>query len=84
LFGAGPTIANDVVFIGALDGLVRAYHSADGRLLWTCQAGAGLNAPFAIAGDFLFVPAGAFFVPSAASGHPESSPALIALRLHFQ
>lgn len=85
LFGAGPTIANDVVFIGALDGLVRGYDTADGRLIWSHQLGAGMNAPFAIAGDMLLVPAGAFLVAAAESDVVASpaapSPALVAFRL---
>lgn len=85
LFGAGPTIANDVVFIGALDGLVRGYSTADGSMLWSHQLDAGLNAPFAVAGEFLFVPAGAFLIPSADSAGlalpAQPTAALVALRL---
>jgi len=54
---SGATVANDVVFAGALDGLVRGYSTADGSLLWSFDTGVGLNAPFAVAGDLLVVPA---------------------------
>lgn len=85
LFGAGPAIANDVVFIGALDGLIRGFNRVDGSLLWSHQAVAGLNASYAIAGDFLFVPAGSFFIASKDSTdqglEPTAAPALIAFRL---
>jgi len=54
---SGVTIANDVVFAGGLDGIVRAYSTSDGTLLWSYQTDAGLNSPFAVAGDLLVVPA---------------------------
>jgi outer membrane protein assembly factor BamB len=68
---SGATVAGDVVFAGALDGIVRAYNAKDGSLLWSYQTGAGLNAPFAVAGDLLVVPAaglklvGAKYAPEA-------------------
>ncbi len=81
--GAGPTIANDLVFVGGLDGLVRAYGTNDGSLVWTFQTAAGINAPFAIAGDTLLVPSSAFIFPSpdAADPLPKYAAELIALRL---
>lgn len=54
---SGATVANDVVFAGALDGIVRAYATGDGSLLASFQTDAGLNSPFAVAGDLLVVPA---------------------------
>jgi outer membrane protein assembly factor BamB len=54
---SGVAIANDVVFAGGLDGIVRAYSTQDGTLLWSYQTDAGLNAPMAVAGDLLVVPA---------------------------
>lgn len=54
---SAATVSNDVVFAGALDGLVRAYSTDDGTLLWSYDTGVGLNAPFAVAGDLLVVPA---------------------------
>lgn len=53
---SGASVANDVVFVGALDGIVRAYSTQDGSLLWSAQTGAGMNAPLAVAGDLLVVP----------------------------
>lgn len=81
---AAATVVNDVVFTGCLDGVVRAYNTEDGSLLWTYQATAGLNAPFTISGDYLIVPAAG---PWAASEDSWSAPAdgggatLIALKL---
>ncbi|MGB3329780.1 MAG: PQQ-binding-like beta-propeller repeat protein [Thermomicrobiales bacterium] len=68
--GSGPVIANDLVFVGSLDGVVRAFTIADGKQVWMTQASAGINAPFAIAGDMLLVPAGSFIVPSSDSPNP--------------
>ncbi|MGB3304929.1 MAG: PQQ-binding-like beta-propeller repeat protein, partial [Thermomicrobiales bacterium] len=53
---SGATVSDDLVFAGALDGIVRAYTVKDGSLVWSFQTGAGLNSPFAIAGDLLIVP----------------------------
>jgi len=81
--GAAPTIANDIFFTGGLDGIVRAYNLTDGSLAWSWQAPAGLNAPYAIAGDMLFVPAGTFLLPSPDTEGELGQPvaALIALKL---
>lgn len=62
--GSGPTISNDLLFLGSLDGLVRAFSLVDGQQVWSVAASAGINAPFAIAGDLLLVPAGSFIVQS--------------------
>lgn len=75
----GATVANDVVFTAALDGVVRAYAVESGDELFTFQANAGINAPLAIAGDLLLVPAAGPFL-----GGPEGAEArseLIALQL---
>lgn len=70
---SGVTVSNDVVFAGALDGIVRAYSADDGTLLWSYDTGVGLNAPFAVAGDLLVVPAaGAKLVSQDYS--PEATP----------
>ena len=70
---SGATVSNDVVFAGALDGIVRAYATGDGSLLASFQTDAGLNAPFAVAGDLLVVPsAGAKLVSDTYA--PESTP----------
>ena len=62
---------------------MRAYGTDDGALAWTFQAPAGINAPFAIAGDTLLVPSSAFIFASSDSADPLPSYAaeLIALRL---
>lgn len=77
----GATIANDVVFTGGLDGLVRGFRVDDGTQVFSHQVPAGINASFAISGDYIFVPAGAPLVPSAdtAEPAPEMSTALVAL-----
>lgn len=67
---AGATIVNDLVFTGTLDGLVRAYNLKDGSLVWKWQATSGLNAPLAIAGDYVYVPAGGPMFPSKESATP--------------
>ena len=81
--GPGPTIATDVLFTGGLDGIVRAFGTDDGTLLWSYQPSAGLNAPYAIAGDMLLVPAGSFIAPSSdTQGEPPTVAAsVIAFRL---
>lgn len=81
--GSGPTIANDLLFIGTLDGMVRAFALADGAEVWSSQTSAGINAPCAAAGDLLLVPAGSIIAPSAESPDPVPGygPALIAYQL---
>jgi outer membrane protein assembly factor BamB/plastocyanin len=64
---AGATVANDVVFTAGLDGIVHGYNTADGSEVWSWQAPAGINAPLAIAGDTLYVPAGGLYIASANS-----------------
>ncbi|MGC4107906.1 MAG: PQQ-binding-like beta-propeller repeat protein [Thermomicrobiales bacterium] len=73
--GAGPTISNDLLFLGSLDGIARAFSLSDGSQVWMSQTSAGINAPFAIAGDTLIVPAGSFIAPSADS--PETLPGFL-------
>ncbi len=64
-FAAGATVANDVVFGAGLDGIVRGFAASSGEEIWHYQTGAGINAPLAIAGDLLLVPAGGPFFPTA-------------------
>ena len=78
-FAGGATLANDLVFGAGLDGLVRAFAIATGEEVWQWQAPVGINAPLAIAGDLLLVPAGGPFFP--ATEMPPGQGALIALRL---
>lgn len=55
------TVANDVVFTGTMDGLVRAYNVADGSPVWSYQTASGISAGPAISGDYLVVPSGGLF-----------------------
>lgn len=59
---AGATVANDIVFTGTLDGVLHAFDIKTGKEIWTYQASAGLNAPPAVAGDMLIIPAAGPFV----------------------
>jgi hypothetical protein len=60
-------VANDVVFSATLDGVFRAYAATTGEPIWSYQAGAGINAPPAVAGDLVIVAAaGPLIAPSAA------------------
>lgn len=80
---AGALVANDVVFTGGLDGVVRGYATADGTQVFTYQTASGLNAPLAASGDFLFVPAGGPLLASVDTWNPAPAPAsaLIALKI---
>lgn len=79
-FAAGATVANDVVFGAGLDGIVRGFETATGQEVWQYQTGAGINAPLAIAGDLLLVPAGGPFMPTA-DPPPAPQNELLAIRL---
>jgi outer membrane protein assembly factor BamB len=67
-YGAA-TVVNDLVFTSDANGRVYAFARSDGAEVWHFDAGGGINAPLAAAGDLLLVPVGV------------SSPALVALRL---
>ena len=56
-YGA-TTAANGVVYIGALDGLLRAYDAASGRLLWAFPLGAPISSGAAIGAGTLVIGAG--------------------------
>jgi outer membrane protein assembly factor BamB len=60
------TVANDVVFTATLDGVFRAYTTASGEPIWSFQAGAGINAPPAVAGGLVLVAAAGPLIASAA------------------
>jgi outer membrane protein assembly factor BamB len=77
------TIANDVVFTAGLDGVIRGLSLADGSLLWSGQANAGINAPLAIAGEYLIVGGGIGINPSSdtAAPAPDISLEVIAFKL---
>jgi glucose dehydrogenase len=68
----GCTVTGDLVWTSGLDGVVRAFNVEDGSLVFSFQATNGVNAPFAAVDDYLFVPAAAFFVPSADTPVPDA------------
>ena len=82
LYG-GASIVNDVVFSAGLDGVVRGFNTADGTQVFSYQTTAGINASLSLSGDYLFVPAGTIFFPSADSADPapERVPGLFALKI---
>jgi glucose dehydrogenase len=67
-YGAA-TVVNDLVFTSDANGRVYAFARADGHEVWHFDAGGGINAPLAAAGDLLLVSVGL------------DNPAVIALRL---
>lgn len=61
---SGATVSNDLVFAGGMNGILHAYDIETGEDVWNMQLTAGLNAPPAIAGDLLLIPAGGpLFIP---------------------
>lgn len=76
-------VANDVVFGGGLDGIVRGYRADTGEQIYTFQAGSGLNAPYSVSGDYLFVPATGPLIPSSDNqgSVPQVAQELIALKV---
>ncbi|HST48816.1 PQQ-binding-like beta-propeller repeat protein [Jatrophihabitans sp.] len=56
-FGSA-TVSNGIVYATELSGYVRAYDAKTGKELWQAKLPAGSNAPIAITGDYLIVPAG--------------------------
>jgi outer membrane protein assembly factor BamB len=77
-YGAA-TVINDVVFTAALDGVVRGFNTADGSPVFEWQAPAGINAPLAASGDYLYVPAGGPIIGG--DGSVTSAPNLVALTI---
>ncbi|HVL25139.1 MAG TPA: PQQ-binding-like beta-propeller repeat protein [Thermomicrobiales bacterium] len=51
-------VANDLVFTGGIDGVVRAFERTTGEEVWNYRLNAGINAPMIIVGDELIVSAG--------------------------
>jgi PQQ-dependent dehydrogenase (methanol/ethanol family) len=45
MMGGPLATAGDLVFIGEANGWFRAYNAESGKILWSFQAGAGVNAP---------------------------------------
>jgi outer membrane protein assembly factor BamB len=77
---AAMTVANDLVFSGDLSGQIYAYLKESGEQVWSQQFTAGVNAPLAIAGDDILVPAGAPFFGDPPAGM-EVKNQLVCLRL---
>lgn len=83
---AGATVVNDVVLSGSLDGYLRAYDLKTGQQVWEWQGPAGLNAPPAVAGDMIIIPACGPYIAAAfddATPVPTgtAAPAVVALKL---
>ena len=80
---AAATVVNDLVFTGGLDGVIRAHKVNDGSAVWSYQATAGVNAPLAISGDYLYIPAGGPIYASKDTKDPKATPVpnLIALKI---
>ncbi|MGC4106347.1 MAG: PQQ-binding-like beta-propeller repeat protein [Thermomicrobiales bacterium] len=77
---AAATVVNDLVFTGGLDGIIRAFKTSDGSEVWQWQAPAGVNAPLAVSGDYIYVPAGGpFTIPPTADAKPLAH--LVALKI---
>lgn len=51
-------IANDLLFLAGIDGVLRAFKREAGEEVWNYQLNAGVNAPLVIVGDELIVSAG--------------------------
>lgn len=83
---AGATVVNDVVLSGSLDGYLRAYDLKTGEQVWEWQGPAGLNAPPAVAGDTIIIPACGPYIAAAFDGGTPvptgtGAPAVVALKL---
>ena len=62
---SGATVSNDLVFAGGMNGILHAYDVNTGEDVWNIQLTGGLNAPPAIAGDLIIIPAGGpLFTPT--------------------
>ncbi len=55
---AAGFLANDVYFVGSLDGTIKAYGAADGETLWSGKAPAAVASPLNVIGDTLFMGVG--------------------------
>lgn len=75
------TVANDVLFTAALDGVLRALDPVSGRELWSAPLPAGCNGSPAVAGDLLIVPAAGPLVAAAGEAQAAAAPAVVAFRL---
>lgn len=80
---AAATIVNDIVFTAGLDGVVLGFNVTDGSEVFRYQATAGINAPLAVSGDYLYIPAGGPLAPSSETTSPPPEPVtqVIALKI---
>jgi polyvinyl alcohol dehydrogenase (cytochrome) len=62
---AAGFLANDVYFVGSVDGTIKAYRAADGQVLWTVKAPGSVGSSLLVQGDTLFFGTG---VPRAFGG----------------
>lgn len=62
---AAGFLANDVYFVGSLDGTIKAYGAEDGKTLWRGQAPAAVASPLNVIGNTLFFGVG---IPKAFGG----------------
>jgi polyvinyl alcohol dehydrogenase (cytochrome) len=64
---AAGMLANDVYFVGSLDGTLGAYSASDGKQLWSTQYGGAIATPLNVVGNTLFFGTG---VPKMFGGQP--------------
>jgi polyvinyl alcohol dehydrogenase (cytochrome) len=76
---SGGFLANDVYFVGSIDGTINGYNAADGSVLWsgTMPNGSSVASSLVVAGDTLYAGGG---VPSSFGGNANPS-GLFAFRL---
>jgi glucose dehydrogenase len=80
----GTAVANDVVFVSTIDGVLSAFDTESGEQIWGYQANAGFNAPAAIAGDMVIVGAAGPRIPSLREPPPEAGSEQIAEVIAFR
>ncbi len=64
---AAGMLANDVYFVGSLDGTINAYRASDGKQLWSTRYGGAIATPLNVVGNTLFFGTG---VPKMFGGQP--------------
>lgn len=52
-------MSNDVYFVGSLDGTLQGYNAMNGNVVWSAKVSGAVGSPLVVAGDTLFVGAGA-------------------------
>ena len=64
---AASMLANDVLFVGSLDGTLKGYNAADGSELWSAKYGGAVATPLNVVGNTLYFGTG---VPERFGGQP--------------